>query len=59
LERISVERVFRAFYHYRCALQRGACEELVTLLLEHAELLGLVKRQRKQHRERQPRESII
>jgi hypothetical protein len=59
LERISVEMVFRAFYHYSRAVQRGESDHLVSFLTEHAKLLGLVKRQRKQHRERQALESII
>lgn len=53
LERIAVERVFRAFYHYSRAVQRGECDELVPLLVTHAKLLGSVKRWRKHHRERQ------
>ena len=44
LERISVEMVVRAFYHDRRAKQRGECEALVPFLVEHAKLLGLVKR---------------
>jgi hypothetical protein len=59
LERISVERVFRAFYHDSRAVQRGECDDLVMLLVEHAKLLGIVKRWRKQHRERRRLESII
>ncbi len=59
LERISVEMVFRAFYHYSRAVQRGECDDLVMFLAEHAKLLGIVKRWRKQHRERQELESII
>jgi len=59
LERISVEMVFRAFYHYSRAVQRGEGDDLVAFLVEHAKLLGLVKRRRKQHRERQHLESII
>lgn len=51
LERISVEMVFRAFYHYSRALTRGETVDLVTYLVQHAKLLGLVKRQRKRHRE--------
>jgi hypothetical protein len=58
LERISVEMVFRAFYHYSRAVQRGECHDLVPFLVEHAKLLSLVKRRRKQPRERQQRESI-
>ena len=49
----------RAFYHYSRAVQRGECDDLGAFLAEHAKLLGLVKRQRKQHRERQELESII
>ena len=59
LERISVERVFRAFYHYRCAVQRGEPDNLVRFLAAHAKLLGLVKRWRKHHRERQQLDSLI
>jgi hypothetical protein len=59
LERISVEMVFRAFYHYSRAVQRGECDDLVTFLAEHAQLLSIVKRWRKHHRERQELESII
>jgi Transposase DDE domain len=58
-ERISVEMVCRALYHYSRAVQRGECDELVPFLVEHAKLLGLVKRWRKQHRERQQLEAII
>jgi hypothetical protein len=59
LERLSVEMVFRACYHDSRAKQCGECEALVPFLVEHATLLGIVKRWRKQHRERQPLESII
>jgi IS4 transposase len=59
LERISVEMVFRAFYHYSRAVQRGESDHLVPFLAEHAKLLGIVKRQRKSHRERQQLESLI
>jgi hypothetical protein len=59
LERISVEMVFRAFYHSSRAVQRGESDTLGSFLVEHAKLLGLVKRWRKSHRERQQLESII
>jgi Transposase DDE domain len=59
LERISVEMVFRAFYHDSRAVQRGECDDLVTFLAEHAQLLSIVKRWRKHHRERQELEAII
>ena len=51
LERISVEMVFRGFYHYSQALQKGSSLSLVSFLTEHARLLGLVKRVRKRDRE--------
>jgi IS4 transposase len=59
LERILVERVFRAFYHYSRAVQHGESTHLVSFLAEHAKLLGIVKRQRKSHRERQQLEASI
>jgi hypothetical protein len=59
LERISVEMVFRAFYHYSRAVQRGEGNDLVAFLAEYAKLLDIVKRRRKQHRERQELEAII
>jgi hypothetical protein len=59
LERISVEMVCRAFSHDRRAVQHGECDELVPFLVEHAQLLGLVKRWRTQHRERQHLESLM
>ena len=59
LERISVEMVFRAFYHYSRAVQRGEADDLVQFLAEHAKLLGIVKRWRKRHRERLQLESIM
>jgi DDE family transposase len=59
LERLAVEMVCRAFYHYSRAVQRGECDELVPFVVEHAKLLGIVKRWRKQHRDRQQLESII
>ena len=59
LERISVEMVFRALYHYSRAVQRGESEDLVQFLVTHAKLLGLIKRWRKRHRERQQLEQMI
>jgi hypothetical protein len=59
VERIAVAMVFRAFYHYSHAVQGGECDELVPFLVEHAKLLGIVKRWRKHHRERQQMESMI
>jgi Transposase DDE domain len=59
LERLSVEMVFRAFYHYSHAAQGGEADDLVRFLAEHAKLLGIVKRWRKHHRERQQLEYLI
>jgi hypothetical protein len=59
LERISVEMVFRAFSHYRRAVQQGESGNLVSFLAEHATLLGIVKRQRKSHRACQQLEFLI
>jgi len=58
-ERLSVARVLRAFYPYRRAVERGAWDALGSLLAAHAQRLGMVKRWRQPHRERQPLESII
>jgi hypothetical protein len=44
LERISVAMVFRAFSHDSRAVQRGESDDLVSFLVEHAKLLGIVKR---------------
>jgi hypothetical protein len=59
LERLSVEMVFRAFYHYSRAVERGEADDLVQFLAAHAKLLGIIKRWRKHHRECQQLESII
>jgi DDE family transposase len=59
LEQISVEMVFRAFYHYSRALTRGETLELVPYLVHHAKLLGLVKRRRQRHQEIQQTEQLV
>ena len=59
LERISVEMVFRAFYHFSRAVQRGESDTLIEFLGAHAALLGLIKRWRSRHRERQQQEQIV
>jgi hypothetical protein len=58
-ERISVEMVFRALYHYGQAVQHGEYDDLILFLTEHAKLLGIVKRRRQQHRERQHLECLM
>jgi len=52
LEQISVEMVFRSLYHYSRALEGDEEVELLSFLVTHAKLLGLVKAKRKRHRER-------
>jgi hypothetical protein len=59
LERISVEMVFRAFYHYSRAVERGESDNLIEFLVTHAVLLGVIKRWRKRHRERQQIEQTV
>jgi hypothetical protein len=59
LDRLSVEMVLRAFYHYSRAVERGEADDLVQFLAAHAKLLGIVKRWRKHHRECQQLESIF
>jgi hypothetical protein len=59
LERISVEMVFRAFYHFSHAVQQGESDNLVEFLCTHAKLLGLVKRRRARHRERLHQEQLV
>ena len=51
--------VFRAFYHFSRAVQRGETDNLIEFLVAHAALLGLVKRWRSRHRERQQQEQIV
>jgi hypothetical protein len=50
-ERISVEMVFRGLYHFARALMRSESTDVVTYLVEHHQLLGLVKAERKRHRD--------
>ena len=59
LERISVEMVCRALYHYGQAVPRGEYEDLILFLTEPATLLGIVKRRRKRHRECQHLGSLM
>jgi hypothetical protein len=50
-ERISVEMVFRGLYHFSRFLLRGKITDAVTYLVEHHQMLGLIKQERKRHRE--------
>ncbi len=49
LERISTEMVFRSLYHFLRAVLREEADDVVTYLVEHDKLLGLVKQRRKRH----------
>jgi hypothetical protein len=52
VEKISMEMVFRSLYHYSRAMQRGSKKTAVEYLVANAKLFGLVKVERKRHRER-------
>ena len=58
-ERISVEMVFRGLYHLARAVMRSESTDLVTYLVDHYKLLGLVKAERKRHRENAARSREI
>ena len=58
-ERISTEMVFRGLYHFARALMRSESTDVVTYLVEHHKLLGLVKAERKRHREHAARSQEI
>lgn len=51
LSRISTEMVFRSLYHFSRAIERGENPELISFLVKDAKLFGLVKAERKRHRE--------
>jgi len=44
---ISMEMVFRGLYHFTQAYQRGETDDPVAYFVQHARLLGIVKRKRK------------
>ncbi len=50
LERISVEMVFRSFYHFSRARQQNRAETLIPFLVKYHQSFGLLKAQRKRHR---------
>ena len=52
LEKISVEMVFRSLYHCSRAIDMGEKPELIPFLVQHAKLFGLVKAERKSHKEK-------
>lgn len=51
-EKISVEMVFRSLYYVAKARIRGENPDVVSYLVERAKLFGLVKVERKRHREK-------
>ncbi|MBP0017989.1 MAG: IS4 family transposase [Cyanobacteria bacterium SBLK] len=51
-EKISVEMVFRSLYYVAKAALRGENPDVVPYLAERAKLFGLVKAERKRHREK-------
>lgn len=59
LEKISVEMVFRSLYHFARAIDLGENPKLVPFLVLHAKLFGLVKADRKRHKERQQQDLAI
>lgn len=59
LERISVEMVFRGFYHFSRAFQKGKSDNLVLFLVENSALLSIVKAERKRHRQAKIQEQEI
>lgn len=48
---LSVEMVFRGLYHFSRSLLRGQITDAVTYLVQHHKMLGLIKQERKRHRE--------
>jgi len=48
-ERISIEMVFRGLYHFSRAVLGGSSTDVVSYLVTHYKLLGLVKTERKRH----------
>lgn len=59
LERISVEMVFRSFYYYGRATERGETADIVTYIALRAQMLGVVKAIRKRHRDAQLQQQDI
>jgi DDE family transposase len=53
LERISVEMVYRSFYHFSRAEARGYSHGIVMFMFENAEVLSLVKVQTKRQKEKE------
>jgi hypothetical protein len=43
--------VFRGLYHFSRSQLRGKITDAVTYLVDHHKMLGLIKQERKRHRE--------
>ena len=50
-ERISVEMVFRGLYQFSRSVLRGESIDVVSYLVKNYKMLGLIKQERKRHRE--------
>jgi hypothetical protein len=51
LDLISTEMVFRSLYHFSQAFLRGDATDLLSYLIQHHKLFGLIKSRRKRHRQ--------
>ncbi len=49
--RISVEMVFRGLYHFSRAILRCKATDVISYLVQNHKMLGLIKQERKRHRE--------
>lgn len=58
-DRISYEMVFRGLYHFSRALLRGENTDVVSYLVAHHQILGLVKAIRKRHLQTSERSALI
>ncbi len=59
LERISVEMVFRSLYYFAVAVLRGDTDDVVDYLVSHYKLFGLLKAERKRHRQIHSRSALV
>jgi hypothetical protein len=59
LDRISVQMVYRAFYHVGSAQRRGDTRDAVTFLADNAQMLGIVKKVRKRTSDKQEEDNRV
>ncbi len=59
LDTISFEMVYRSLYHYSQECLRGEASDIVSYLVLHSKLFGIVKERRKRHRQRDLTWAII